>query len=822
MLLRWLPSPKEFPIDGLVRIQTGILGLAASPDGALWVGTALAGHGRGLQRLVRDTWVPFRPPSFDGSSLAVRTIFADRDRAIWVGSLDKGLYRITGDKVEHFDSRDGLSGDSITGIFQDREGTLWIATTKGLDSFRETAITTFSTKEGLRAPWVNTVLASRDGTIWTGTGEDLEALRGDGASAVGVKAGLPAGQVTSLLEDHNGSLWVGVDDSLWKDVSGKFHRIARPDGKPTGMVTGIAEDIEGDIWVEVLGPPRTLIRIRDMRVEEMFPAPQMPAALKVAADPKGGIWLGLLTGDIARYWNRKLEYFPSKHPQGFVRELMVNSDGSVLAATNFGLIRWHDGKERILGALDGLPCDAIYGVVTDDNHNLWLYSQCGLIQISNLELQRWWNNPSISITVRNFDVLDGALPGHADFNSSSKSSDGRLWFANRVQLQTIDPAHLTKNSFLPPVHVEQVVADGKSYAARDHLNLPPLTRVLQIDYTATSFVAVQRILFRYQLQGFDKSWQDAGIRRQAFYNNLRPGKYRFSVIACNSDGLWNNTGASLEFSIEPAWYQTRWFLVLGVAAFLLGVSFIYRLRMRQIARSFRVRFEERLAERTRIARDMHDTLLQGMQGLVFKFQAAAERLPSNDANRERLEEALNLADGVIEDGRNQLAGLRRFNSEYQELCAALTALGRSLAADRSIKFHSEVVGLPQTLHPDVREEAYRIGAEALRNSFKHAKANDIELEIRYETAALELLIRDDGIGIEEVSLADPGRADHFGLVGMRERAAKMNARIELFSRPGAGTEVHLRVPATIAYRLPMLGRGHSWLARVLRNILGRE
>jgi signal transduction histidine kinase len=294
------------------------------------------------------------------------------------------------------------------------------------------------------------------------------------------------------------------------------------------------------------------------------------------------------------------------------------------------------------------------------------------------------------------------------------------------------------------------------------------------------------------------------------------------VIASNNDGVWNETGASVDFTIPPAFVQTKWFLAIWIVAGAASLWLLFILRLRQIQQRMRGRLEERLSERERIARDLHDTLLQGMQGLVFKFQAAAERLPSSDSNRDRLEEALNLADEVLEDGRSNLAGLRGFSSESQELFAALTVLGQSLAADRSIKFHSESEGESKVLHPVVREEAYRIGAEALTNSFNHAKASSIELEIRYGTAALSLLVRDDGIGIEESALVETGRAGHFGLVGMRERAAKISSRIEIFTRPGAGTEVQLRVPATMAYRSRTLDKSKSWLARIFRADPGRD
>jgi signal transduction histidine kinase len=294
------------------------------------------------------------------------------------------------------------------------------------------------------------------------------------------------------------------------------------------------------------------------------------------------------------------------------------------------------------------------------------------------------------------------------------------------------------------------------------------------------------------------------------------------VIASNNDGVWNETGAAVDFEIPPAFVQTKWFLLMWVAAGTAALWLLWILRLRQIQQRLRSRLEERTSERERIARDMHDTLLQGMQGLVFKFQAAAESLPSSDSARHRLEEALNLADEVLEDGRSKLAGLRGFSAESQELFAALTALGQSLATDRSTKFLSELESEPKELQPVVREEAYRIGAEALTNAFNHAQASAIELDIRYESDALKLLVRDDGVGMEVGALVGPGRADHFGLVGMRERATKIRSRIEIFTRPSAGTEVRLRVPATMAYRSRKPDKSQSWLARVFRGDRGPE
>jgi signal transduction histidine kinase len=240
--------------------------------------------------------------------------------------------------------------------------------------------------------------------------------------------------------------------------------------------------------------------------------------------------------------------------------------------------------------------------------------RCGLAAIAQAELQKWWDQPDATLKVRVLDLLDGVQPGSAPFQGSARTADGRLWFANGSMLQMIDPSRLAYNSVPPLVHVEELFADQKRYAADGLLRLPAMTRDLEIDYTAPAFAVPQKVRFRYRLDGRDVVWQDPGTRRQAFYSDLRPGRYRFQVIASNEDGVWNETGASLDFSVAPAWYQTTWFRLACVLLAVLIIWSVYRLRMRQVARALGARFDERLAERTRIARDLHDTLLQTIQG----------------------------------------------------------------------------------------------------------------------------------------------------------------------------------------------------------------
>jgi signal transduction histidine kinase/ligand-binding sensor domain-containing protein len=824
-LVRWRPGSFSVYTPPALSSHAGIgiSGIAAESDGSLWVGMALRGHGLGLQRFVRGVWKPFVVPGFDSSTLEVQTLFLDPNNTLWIGTVNQGIYRISGEQVDHFGGADGLSGDSVRRIFQDREGNLWVTTSRGIDCFHDVRIASFSKREGITVTELDAVLAARNGTVWIGGADALNALHDNKVTSIHAPKGVPGNQYTSLFEDHAGRMWIGIDSTLWIYANGAFHRVIRRDGRDTGVIADITEDVDNNIWAESIGPPRALLRIRGLTVEEEFPASVIPAAHTIGADRESGIWLGLLNGDLARYRRGNLETFHFEHAlPSYVVQIAIDPDGSVLGATPVGLIGWRNGTQRTLTVKNGLPCDAVFAFVRDSHGALWLYTQCGLIQIGATALQAWWGHSDGQIPLRVFDSFDGAQPEGASFRSAARSPDGRLWFVNLSQLQVIDPARLGGNLMPPPVYIEQIMADRRSYLAKDGLRLPALTRDLEIDYTALSFMAPQKMRFRYRLEGRDTEWQDSGTRRQAFYTDLRPGQYRFRAIASNNDGVWNETGAAVDFEIPPAFVQTKWFLVIWVVVGAAALWLLFILRLRQIQERIRGRLEERLSERERIARDMHDTLLQGMQGLVFKFQAAAERLPTSDSNRDRLEEALNLADEVLEDGRSKLAGLRGVRSESQELFSALTVLGQSLAADRSTMFHSELEGEPKVLHPVVREEAYRIGAEALTNAFNHAKASSIELEIRYGTAALSLLVRDDGIGIEESALAKSGRADHFGLVGMRERAAKISSRIEIFTRPGAGTEVRLRVPAMMGYRSRMLNKSQSWLTRIFRADRGPE
>jgi len=796
----------------------GVVAIAADQNGTLWIGTAVPRFGLGLQHLENGVLKPFSAPGLAGSNLEALSLLSDHDNNLWIGTLNHGLYRILGRKVDHFGSADGLSSDSVYQVYQDREGTLWCVTSKGIDAFHDIRVSSFSTREGLGNVEVDTVLATRDGTVWAGGLGALDGIRADGTSIFRIGNGLPGHQITSLFEDHAGFLWIGVDRGIFLYRNGRFAPISEPDGSPVGLVVGITEDTEYNIWIEISGTPRKLIRIRDLKVRDEFPDTALPAARKIDADLRDGIWLGLMNGNLARYRHGKVDIFPFQHATDFpVNQLMVNADGSVFGATGYGVIAWKDGKTQTLSVRNGLPCNAINAFIRDNQDSLWLYTQCALVRIPDAELQRWWKQPDTKLEMKTFDGFDGVQPGWAPFEGAAKSRDGRLWFANGVVLQMVDPVSSSGNTLAPPINIEGIIADRQRHSPHDALQLPPHTRDLEIDYTALSFVVPQKVHFRYKLEGRDEDWQEAGMRRQAFYSDLRPGKYRFHVIACNNDGVWNDKGAALDFSVLPAMYQTAWFRVACILTGIFIFWAFYRLRTYQIHAAISTRFEERLAERTRLARELHDTLLQTIQGSKMIVDDLLDPPAVSGRPREvmgRLSGAL--AQALLEL-RTSLNSLRNATASGNDLAEAFRRAADDCANRGVTDIAFIVEGTACEMRPIVRDEIYRIGHEGIRNACQHSGADRIEVRLSYGEN-LVFSVHDDGRGIDP-EVAVYGKSDHFGLQGMRERAKHCCGTLTISSSKDSGTRVELMIPGDKVFL-----NGHpTWrtlLMKIRRNIPG--
>jgi signal transduction histidine kinase len=508
---------------------------------------------------------------------------------------------------------------------------------------------------------------------------------------------------------------------------------------------------------------------------------------------------------MARLEGRAVQLFDSTHGLNVGNVTAIYAQGKhVWVGGELGFARFDGTRFVPVLSASGNPFTGVSGIVGTNNGDLWLNAIGGIAHVPAQEVERMIRDPDYRVRFDTFDSLDGVSGSPIQLRplpSALQTTDGRLWFVMSDGLVWIDPTHLVRNALAPPVTIWSISSGGKQYPNLGaELRLPVHTTSLQIDYTAGSLTVPERVHFRYKLEGSDRESQDVANRREALYTNLVPGRYTFRVNASNNDGVWNNTGTFANITIIPAFNQTKWFYSLCVLVCLAILFVLYKLRVRQVAAQVRGRLEVRLAERERIARELHDTLLQGVQGLIWRFQAVADRIPKHEPSRDLMEQSLQRADQVLGEGRDRVKDLRASGSDVADLPQALAAEGEHLALAHPTQFRASVEGVHRDLHPIVREEVLLIAREALCNAFRHADAHHIEAEISYTEAALRVRIRDDGQGISADMLEAGGRSGHFGLLGMRERAAKIRAHLTVWSKPAAGTEVDLRVPADMAYR----------------------
>jgi signal transduction histidine kinase len=491
-----------------------------------------------------------------------------------------------------------------------------------------------------------------------------------------------------------------------------------------------------------------------------------------------------------------------------VGDVMTVSDqgGHLWLGGAFGLEVFEEGRFRKINMTGEGPFVGISGIVELANRDLWLNGANGILHVSGPEIQHALNDPGYKPSFHLFNHLDGLLGTSALLRARPTAvvaTDGRIWFSVGNGLIWIDPSRPLTNVLPPPVYIKSVSANGKEYLETP-LELPVYSTNIRIDYTALSLSIPERVRFRYKLDSVDKDWQDPGNRRSAFYTNLRPGHHRFHVIACNNDGVWNETGKTLEFNILPAFYQTNWFLLLCATAIVWFAWAAYRYRIHQVTGRLDMQFKERLSERTRIARELHDTLLQSFQGLLLHFQRARNLLPGRTAEAmQTLDRALDGTEQAIVEGRDAIHDLRSFAPFAKSLAEEITLLGEELISNDvqtdPAQFRVVIEGSAQSLLDSAHTEIFRIAREALRNAVIHSKARLIEAELAYSGDLFRLRIRDDGIGIDPTTPNHGERTGHWGLAGMRERAEQLGAKLEVWSEPGAGTEVELSIPALIVY-----------------------
>ena len=778
---KWKPGPPKFyPLPMEVSPLEGF----TEDDG----GKLLIGIEGGLRRF-SDGKIEAYPLPGTVRPFLTRRLLRDHDGGLWIAAYNAGLVHIHDGKADVFRQADGLSGDDVLALFEDRENNIWAATPDGLDRFRATAVATFSLKEGLSNSLAWSLLADRDGSVWVATPGGLDRGREGQFTTYDKHDGeLNGSAPTSLFQDSGGRIWVSTQRQFGYLDGNRFVSVGRAGVDATDS---IGQDSAGNLWIA--DQRKGLFQLTDNKLVNQIPwigLGHKDFAQSLAADPlRGGIWLGFYQGGISHFADGRIQETYTAADglaSGSVGNLQVERDGTLWAATDGGLSRMKNGHFATLSSENGLPCDAIHWMIQGDDHSFWLYTPCGLLRLERSEMDAWTAAEDRGQAAKQmvhptvFDFSDGVMVHEVASDRAgapvAKSLDGKIWFVLYDGLGVIDPRRLPFNKVPPPVHIERITANDKTYDASNGLHLPPRIHDLKIDYTALSFVVPEKVRFRYQLEGQDHSWREVANDRQVRYSNLSPGNYVFRVVASNNSGVWNEAGDTLHFSIAPAYYQTNWFRAICVAAVLLLVWGLYRLRLQQLQWRFNEGLEARVSERTRIARELHDTLLQSLHGLMFQYQAARNMLPREpDGAAEVLDSAIGATEQTITDSRGAIQHLRSEMGEG-DLGQWLTETGRTRrlhAADgHAPVFRSTVEGERKTLSALPRDEVCRIAREILRNAFQHAQASSIEAEIRYDDREFRLRVRDDGKIVDPHVLKAGGTAGHWGLRGVGKERSK--------------------------------------------------
>jgi signal transduction histidine kinase/ligand-binding sensor domain-containing protein len=731
----------------------------------------------------------------------------DREGNLWIATYYDGLQRVARPdprgaaspvearvSVERLTAREGLSGNATARVFQDREGNVWVATDNGLDRFWPATI---RSDPGLTdtAAFGDLLLQASDGTVYIGQASTVYRVRPGGRPEPIFRTQV---EPRTLCEAPDGAIWIGVDKEIFRWREGRVRRVGTAPVPYT--IYDCAFDGKGDYWVTAaLGG---MARLHGGRWETPFGPPV-----------RGFLPKSMVTdehGRIVVHWDdRVLSRFDGGVRRSAVipfgdygpDDVMVYpvARGSIFVGGRFGLARLREDRFDGLSAHRIPVLSGVNGMVQTPSGETWLAAAGGIIRVGSADLERALSDPRFSPSLRIFGAADGlrSRPHSHSRRAIVRGGDGRLWIATQTGTLWLDPAEITRSRIPPSVAVSALVAD-RTYRDPGRISLPAGRSNVQIDFAVLSFSNARAARVRYRIEGQDADWIEAGTRRQAFYTNLAPGTYRFRLVAANEDGVWNDEGATVEFVIPPTFVQSWYFLALCGMLAILGLLLIYRLRVVQVARRIRTRLEERLGERERIARELHDTLLQSVQGLVLRFQSVANKIPAEEASRAHLEAALKRADEIIAEGRNRVQDLRVAEGS-SDLPALLRERAIEAGFEPAIPIRILVEGRPRAVHPLVSVELGRIAGEALFNIARHAAARSVEITLRFSARQLGVEIWDDGVGFPAEVLEMGHRPGHFGLVGMRERAERIGGSFSISSRTGSGSAVTVVLPARLAF-----------------------
>jgi ligand-binding sensor domain-containing protein/anti-sigma regulatory factor (Ser/Thr protein kinase) len=768
------------------------------PDGTLWIS---------------DAWNNVRPLYENKSIHAVRipgvpTLMVDAVGSIWLANEFGGLTRIqhpgTSAQVkEDFKTENGLTDGQTHAMLEDRQGTIWVGTARGLDRFRHTPLVPFL---GVKIEYYPALLADRENGIWLhDMDKPLMRLRDGELSFVGKGHGS-----SSLFQDSDGSV------SLLDQITRDFYRYPERGGTPTTIAAppvaknvetwALGRDAQGAFTACFEG--HGLWRYANGIWAQVIAA-GMPdeSPLSMVKGKSGRIWLGYAHNQIVL--NDAQGYHTFGEQQGLELNSVVtfyDADGLMLAGGSDGLA-WFDGQVfHSLHLRSPNLLRGISGIVKDRSGDIWLNAASGVIR---LPLDQWKTavhdprSPPMDFQLLNEqDGLIGTPAQNKPTPSAVIDTHGVLWFATSGHLVSLDPARLPRTVSTPNVLLQSVVVNGVAQDWSTDESIQEGSRrfkTVEFDYIGVDLNDPDRVVYQYMLEGQDKEWVDAGTRRQAYYTNLSPGGYHFRVRAASGTGPWSELPSGPQLTLKPPYYQTAWFYLLCSVVLCALLWLLFRLRVRQLTEQMRVRLEDRARERVRIARDLHDTLLQGIQGLVLRFHFATERLPQDEPVRAMLSDALERADQLIQEGREKVTELRSEIALPAELEKHLKKTAEALQAESPARLSVIVNGEPRPLHMAVQDELYSVGREALTNAVRHSQGTQVVLELTYDPQYLALRCADNGCGVSADKLNATGQQGHWGIIGMQERARNLGCKLEFTSVAGKGTEVAIRVPAKKAY-----------------------
>jgi signal transduction histidine kinase/ligand-binding sensor domain-containing protein len=795
-LWRWAPGDStryatpNMTVNDLIRMNDGRLLVAMEGGVNELVGKKLDSYRiSGVDR-------PFNP----------QRLLEDRDGALWVATR-RGLIHVHQGRVDVFTPSDGLSGDSIAALYEDREGNIWVGTNEGLDRFRELAVTSISRRQGLPADLQLSVLPARDGSVWIGSPEGVIRWRDGRSTIYRRRDGLPDDRVGTLFEDSTGRVLVATAGGMAASDGDRFVPFQ---SLRTRIVYNIVEERAGEFWIT--DQDQGLIHVIGDEVVQRIPWSALGhddhATALVADRSRAGLWLGFYNGGIVFLKDgmiRTSYTIADGLGAGRVAQLQLDEDGALWAATAGGLSRIKDNAIATLTPKNGLPCEAVHWTIADEDRSRWLLMPCGLARVSSAALAAWFADPNGSVERTVFDTSDGVRSQSTPIGftpTAARLPDGRVWFATPSGIGVVDPRRLPVNTLPPAVHIEHIVADRQRYAtatnAEGRVRLPPRIHDLQIDYTALSLVAPEKVRFRYRLEGVDRDWQDVGSRRQAFYTDLPPGQYRFRVAAANNSGVWNEEGAIVAFAIAPAYYQTTWFLALSAGTVLGLVWAAHRVRLRIVEKHQQEisALNERLMkaqeqERIRIAGELHDGVMQEMLAVTMMLGTAKRRIAGDSGATTTIDKVQQKLIQVGADIRQLSHDLHPPLLQDAGLPEAVRTYCEQFSTSCGIPVVCDATDGVRDLSRGAALALFRIVQEALGNAAKHAAARRISVHLTRADALVSLVVSDDGVGFDRGRL---GTSGGLGLIMMRERAGQLNGKFDFDTAPGRGTTIRVVIP----------------------------